>query len=114
MAQAQQPVEEEPFTRIDVSKAKELIDSGSVQLIDVREPHEWAAGHLANARHIPLGTLLNNASEYLTEDNIVFYCAAGVRSAVAAEMAAAIGREGLYNMEGGIVEWEKAGYPVER
>ena len=44
---------------------------------------------------------------------ILFYCAGGVRSALAAELAASVGIEGpLYNMEGGIEEWRKADFPV--
>jgi rhodanese-related sulfurtransferase len=44
----------------------------------------------------------------------VFYCAQGIRSAVACEVAAAVGVPKIYNLEGGIVDWVAKGYPVER
>ena len=50
----------------------------------------------------------------LDHKDIVFYCAAGVRSALACEMAAAMGRTRLFNVEGGIVAWEDSNLPLEK
>lgn len=105
--------EKEPFERIDVGQAKALIEQG-FKVIDVREPVEWIQGHIPNATHIPLNTLIAKAQELLKEDRLIFVCAEGVRSAVACEVAAAVGRTGLYNLEGGTVAWARAGYPLER
>ena len=105
--------EKEPFERIQVDQAKALMEKG-FKVIDVREPFEWAQGRIPNATHIPLNTLLAQAQELLTQDNLIFVCAEGVRSAVACEVAAAVGRTGLYNLEGGTVAWAKTGYPLER
>lgn len=105
--------EKEPFQRIDVDEAKALIDQG-YKVVDVREPFEWAQGRIPNATHIPLNSLLAKAQELITEDNIIFVCAEGVRSAVACEVAAAIGRTNLYNLEGGTVAWTRANNPLER
>ena len=103
----------EPFARIGVDEAKRLIDSGSVRLIDVREPAEWERDHLANATLIPLGQLIQRPGE-LGGDNIIFYCEMGQRSAVACEFAASLGLENLYNLEGGMQAWRQRGYPVEK
>ena len=105
--------EKEPFERIDVEQAKALIEKG-FKVIDVREPSEWDQGHIPNATHIPLNTLLAKAQEFLAEDNLIFVCAEGVRSAVACEVAAAIGRTNLYNLEGGTVAWGRMGNPLDR
>jgi len=105
--------EKEPFERIQVDQAKALMEKG-FKVIDVREPFEWVQGHIPNATHIPLNTLLARAQELLAGDNLIFVCAEGVRSAVACEVAAAVGRTNLYNLEGGTVAWARAGYPLER
>lgn len=107
------PTAQEPFQRIDVNRAKELIDQG-VTLIDVREPREITQdGKIANSQLIPMNQLLSNPRQYLHGDNVLFYCKVGQRSAIACEMAAAVGLKTLYNLEGGIVAWKKAGQPVE-
>lgn len=105
--------EKEPFRRIGVDEAKTLIEKGFT-VIDVREPFEWEQGRIANAVHIPLNTLLARAHELITDDNIIFVCAEGIRSAVACEVAAAIGRTNLYNLEGGTVAWTRANNPLVR
>ena len=105
--------EKEPFERIGVEEAKALMEKG-VKGIDVREPSEWEQGRIPNATHIPLNTLLAQAQELITEDNLIFVCAEGARSAVACEVAAAVGRTNLYNLEGGTVAWARADNPLER
>jgi rhodanese-related sulfurtransferase len=104
---------QEPFERIDVQRARQLIDGGAT-LIDVREPKEIPQdGKIANSELVPLNTLFANPRKYLTSDNVLFYCKVGQRSAIACEMAAAIGLTKLYNLEGGIEAWKKQGQPVE-
>ncbi|MGE5481701.1 MAG: rhodanese-like domain-containing protein [Bacteroidota bacterium] len=109
----QLPDPDEPFLRIDVDRARELIAAGS-QLVDVREPDEYAAGHIPGARLVPLNALLARPREHLRADDVVFVCAVGVRSALACEMAAAIGLTRIYNLEGGTEAWVSSGYPVEK
>jgi rhodanese-related sulfurtransferase len=105
--------EKEPFERIGVDEAKKLIEKG-FKIIDVREPFEWERGRIPSSTHVPLNTLLAKAQELITGDNIIFVCAEGVRSAVACEVAAAIGRTNLYNLEGGTVAWARENNPLER
>ncbi len=105
--------EQEPFARISVQEAKQLIDRGAVRLVDVREPAEWEKDHLANATLLPLGKLMQQPGA-LSEDNVVFYCEMGQRSAVACEFAASLGLEHVYNMEGGMQAWRQLGFPVEK
>jgi rhodanese-related sulfurtransferase len=105
---------QEPFQRVTAQQAKALIEQG-IQIIDVREPKEQVQdGKLANSTLVPLNTLFANPRDYLKEDNILFMCKVGQRSAIACEMAAAVGLTKLYNLEGGIEAWKKHGYPVER
>jgi rhodanese-related sulfurtransferase len=104
----------DPFERISAETAKQMIEKGGVVVVDVREPAEWAQGHIPEAVHIPLGTVLNRPQELPEQDGLIFVCAEGVRSAVACEVAAAIGRKQLYNLEGGTVAWWKQGYPLAK
>ena len=104
----------EPFTRIDVAEAKEMLRREDVVVIDVREPHEFANGHVPDANLIPVGAIFGRSDELPRDKEIVFVCATGQRSALAAEMAAAAGLNNpLYNLEGGTVAWIEAGEPVE-
>jgi rhodanese-related sulfurtransferase len=106
--------EQEPFRVINVDETKKLLEQGSYQLIDVREPYEYATGHLPGARLVPLRTLLNLPQQFLKTDDIVFVCASGERSAVACEMAAALGFKNIYNVKGGTSAWRAKGYPIEK
>ena len=104
---------EEPFRRISVDEARRMMESLHVQVIDVREPKEFVTGHIARSTLIPVDQLLSRSNELDEETDLIFVCAAGVRSALASEMAAAVGRTNIYNMEGGMEEWLRRGYPVE-
>ncbi|MCS7003333.1 MAG: rhodanese-like domain-containing protein [Dehalococcoidia bacterium] len=105
---------DEPFIRVTSEQAQELIASGKVRIVDVREPSEYARDHLANATLTPLGSILANPARLGTEGGILFVCEMGQRSAVAAEAAAAIGLTDLYNLEGGMASWRGKGLPVEK
>ena len=103
----------EPFTRIDVGEAKEKIDSGAVQLIDVRTPGEFMGGHAPGAINIPHMSVVSRKEELATDRELVMICQMGQRSALACEFAASMGFKDLFNVEGGTEAWIKAGYPVE-
>jgi rhodanese-related sulfurtransferase len=110
-----QPVVE-PFKRVSVEEAKEMIRRGEVVIIDVRQPDEYARGHIPGAKLIPLFTLLAQPRELLQEyagKKILFVCQVGQRSALACEMAAAVGLSELYNLEGGTERWAQTGNPIE-
>ena len=105
--------EGEPFSRIDVHEAKQMIDAGNVQVVDSREPHEHHDGHVPGSLNIPHMATLPRAGELAGDRPILFICKSGQRSAVAAEFAASVGLTQLYNVEGGHDAWAKAGYPME-
>lgn len=107
--------EREPFYRVDVAEAKQLITDGGLAVIDVREPHEYSAGHVPGATLIPVNSVWNRREELPKDKKLLFVCAVGQRSALAAEMAAAAGlpADHLYSLDGGTDAWRKAGEPVE-
>lgn len=105
----------EPYRRISVEEAREMQQEGAL-IVDVRRPDEWGAGRAAGAVHIPVDDFLAEAEAKLpAEGDLLFICAAGVRSALAAEMAAALGfeQERLYNVEAGTPKWIEAELPTE-
>lgn len=105
---------QEPFSRLSVQEAKDMLDKGDVLLIDVREPNEYRAGHVPGAQLIPLSTLPTHAGELDDEKPILFVCGVGQRSALACEYAAAAGKTNLYNLDGGTEGWVKSGLPVDK
>jgi rhodanese-related sulfurtransferase len=98
--------------QVSVQQAKDLIATGDVEVIDVREPHEWAGGHLPGARLVPLGQLRADAKTTLARDGVIFVCAAGVRSQTAARIAESSGLTRVFNLTGGTQSWAKAGFPL--
>ena len=105
--------ESEPFTRISVEEAKEMIDAGGVQVIDSREPYEHAEGHVPGSINIPHMATLPRNTELARDKPVLFICKSGQRSAVAAEFAASAGLTDLYNVEGGHDAWRQAGYDLD-
>ncbi len=77
----------------------------AIQLVDVREPNEWAAGHLAGARHIPLGRLSEAMAALDRSREVVVYCRSGARSAAAARQLQDAGFT-VSNLAGGILRWD--------
>ncbi|MEA2625047.1 MAG: hypothetical protein QOD06_1092 [Candidatus Binatota bacterium] len=95
----------------------------TVLILDVREPAEYGAGHIAGALHVPRGLLEAKADleyparEPLLEDRgqeIIIHCASGVRSAFAADVLQAMGFTNVCSMAGGFAAWQQSGQPVER
>ena len=111
MSQQQGPAE--PFGRLSAREASERVGSGELTVVDVREHWEYARDHIPNAKLTPLGQIISRPQDAITADNVLFVCEVGQRSAVAAEMAAALGMQHVFNLEGGMQAWRTAGLPVE-
>lgn len=94
-------------------EAAALIGGGGVDVIDVRDPRDWASGHLPGARSVPLDDLRAGARAHLPQDKVLFACARGMRSLTAAELAEAAGLTEVYSLDGGILAWAADGLPVE-
>jgi hydroxyacylglutathione hydrolase len=103
---------ESGFREAFVDEVKKLRDEG-YEVVDVREDWEWERGHIPGARHVVLGQILANPSGQSFSDKTVFQCQVGERSAVASEMAVALGVKDVVNFRGGFAAWKEAGLPVE-
>jgi len=93
-------------------QVSELLKSGEIQLVDVREPYEHEAGRIAGDRLVVLTELSDQAHTLDRERPIVFYCRSGSRSAMATEAFRGAGYD-AHNMEGGLLDWAAAGLPLE-
>jgi rhodanese-related sulfurtransferase len=92
-------------------EARELLAQGA-QLVDVRADHEWEAGRIEGAAHVPLAELAQRADELDRERPVVLYCRGGNRSSMAAEALAEAGFDAVKLGEG-IVGWHEEGLPLE-
>jgi rhodanese-related sulfurtransferase len=80
-------------------------------LLDVREPDEWAAGHIAGATHIPMGELTGRLDEVPREARVIAVCRSGHRSGMVAGYLAEGGWD-AYNLDGGMIAWAAGGRPM--
>ena len=102
-----------PFRDLKVDDIKKLIDDG-YHVVDVREGWEWDRGHLPGAKHVVLSSILANPTAQKFQDKTIFVCGVGERSAVASEMAVALGVKDVVNFRGGTKAWNDAGLPLEK
>ena len=107
-----------PYSTIGTDQAKSMIEAGA-HVIDVRQPDEWARGHIAEAELVPLNGIYSFGKALkdlqLPEDeDIIFVCASGQRSASASEIALVAGLKKVYNLANGMNGWTARRYPIER
>lgn len=107
-----------PYTTIGTDDAKRMIEAGT-RIVDVRMPDEWNYGHISEATLVPIqgiytfGKALQEQQLPLDED-LIFVCASGQRSATASEIASLLGFKKIYNLANGMNGWVNRRYPVER
>ena len=101
---------------VDHIAAMQLINHKNALMLDVREQSEYAAGHVLNSKLIPLGKLKERIGELekYRERPIVVICRSGQRSASACGLLGKQGFAQVYNLNGGIVAWQKASLPLEK
>jgi rhodanese-related sulfurtransferase len=93
-------------------QAAELLGARKILLIDVREPHEYAAQRIAGALLFPLSTLDALALPPDEPRRVGFQCGSGKRSALAAQARLAAGAPRATHLAGGIGAWKLAGLPL--
>jgi len=101
---------------VDHVAATQLINHKSALVLDVREQGEYDSGHILNSKLVPLGKLRERIGELekYRDKPILVVCRSGMRSASA---CALLGKQGFvqaYNLEGGVMAWQKASLPLER
>ena len=101
----------------DVAELKAKLDNkDNFQLIDCREQNEWDEAHIDGATLVPLSEFDQKYESILKDKNsqIIIQCRSGARSMKACMFLLSKGFTNLTNLEGGIMSWMNAGYPVAK
>ena len=102
------------IAQISVDDLSELLNSQKdLQVIDVRQPGEYGAGHVPSAVNAPLARVDERAPEFDPNRRTAVICAGGFRSSAATSILERLGFKNLLNVLGGTGAWIRAGYPVE-
>ena len=98
------------------SQVRQCLDNpetaGGTYLVDVREQSEFAAGHVPGTVLVPLRKIREEGSSLPHDRPVVLICRSGRRSTLAAIILQDLGYDNVYNMKGGMLAWEAAGFPV--
>ncbi len=101
---------------ISPSAAVTLINREKAQIVDICDKAEYDAGHLPNAKHIPLAELeakLGSSVKNKTTP-LILVCASGIRSAKAQAIAQKLGYDKAVSLQGGTAAWAAANFPLEK
>lgn len=101
---------------VETAGALQLINHKNALVLDVREKGEYDAGHILNAKLIPLGKLGGRLKEIENHRDrpVVVVCRSGQRSAAACALLNKEGFTQVHNLSGGVTAWQKANLPLER
>lgn len=102
--------------KVSILQAIQLINQGKSVIVDVREPAAFSAGHLRDAKNIPLKELSNRVSELdkFKSKSIIAVCQTGMQSAKAAAQLKKAGFSEAFSLDGGIAAWQAQGLPVAK
>jgi len=98
---------------ISPQQAQAMMKAGAA-MVDVREPAEWEEAHVAGSTLIPVGELKQEPGKAALAPKVLLLCRSGRRAAVAADAMSDLKNVKLFVVEGGIVNWQKAGLPVSK
>ena len=98
------------------TQATQLINREDALVVDVREPAEYATGHLPESRNIPAAQLAERVGELdgYKDKPLILVCQSGPRSTGACKQLIAQGFSRAHNLEGGIAGWREAGLPLKK
>ena len=104
----------EATKKVNPVEFSEVIAQPGVIILDVRTPEEFNAGHIANAININIAgsDFASEVSKLDENATVAVYCRSANRSALATNEMAELGFTDMYDMQGGIIDWEAAGGPV--
>ena len=100
---------------VDIHQYQKMPHEGRL-LIDIREDHEWEAGHAAGAIHLSRGIIERDIEARVPDKStpMVLYCGGGYRSVLAADSLRIMGYTNVISLDGGWRGWVEAGLPVEK
>ena len=101
---------------VNTTEATHLINREDALVVDVREPNEFAAGHVLGAKNVPLARIDASGAELAKKKQrpVIVYCDGSERSAKALATLKRQGFTRVANLSGGLAAWQQAGLPVEK
>jgi glyoxylase-like metal-dependent hydrolase (beta-lactamase superfamily II)/rhodanese-related sulfurtransferase len=100
------PPSEERLATIELDELRPLVESGEVEVLDVREPHERDQGYIPGSRNIPYRLVREWAEDLQGGKPVVTICSSGPRAGVAASVLAASGVDARPVLHGGVPDWD--------
>jgi rhodanese-related sulfurtransferase len=102
--------------RVSLLQATQLINQGKGVFLDVRDPAQFAAGHVRDARNIPQKELKSRISELdkFKSKTVIVVCSSGAQSARAVSQLKSAGFGEVYSLEGGLAAWQAQGLPTAK
>ncbi|MGX2039159.1 rhodanese-like domain-containing protein [Methylocaldum sp. MU1018] len=99
---------------VSPAEAVNLMNNENTVIVDVREPHEYANGHIENAKLIPLGKVEERAGELeaYKQNPVIVTCQSGTRSPQACKKLGGLGFTRVFELKGGMLAWGEQNYPV--
>jgi rhodanese-related sulfurtransferase len=103
-------------SRVSLLQATQLLNQGKSVVLDIRSPEDFAAGHIRDARHIPLKELKSRISELdkFKSKSVIVVCSSGAQSARAASVLKSAGFGEVYSLDGGLAAWRAQGLPTAK
>lgn len=102
------------YTIANTEALKSIVNSDDPLLIDVRQPSEYAGGHIPNAINIPLQTLTANLDQIPKDRLVILYCTTGYRTAMGVMSLQMLGYTNVRGFPPSIQGWKVAGEPLEK
>lgn len=102
--------------KVSILQATQLLNQGKTAVVDVREPSAFAAGHLRDAKNIPLKELPNRLGELdkFKSKPVIAVCQTGMQSAKAAAQLKKAGFSEVFSLDGGVSAWQAQGLPTTK
>lgn len=103
-------------SKVSLLEATQMLNSGKTIVLDVREPAAFAAGHVRDAKNIPLKDLPSRIGELekAKAKNVIVVCQSGVQSPKAATQLNRAGFNSVFSLNGGLAAWQAQGMPVAK
>lgn len=101
---------------VNTLEATQLINRNDALIVDVRDPAQYAKGHILGAKNVPLAEFERRAPELGKHKAkpVIVHCESGSRAGGALRALQKLGFGSVYNLSGGYAAWQQAGLPVER
>jgi rhodanese-related sulfurtransferase len=103
-------------TKVSLLQATQMINQGKTVILDVRDPTEFAAGHVREAKNIPLKELPKRVGELdkFKSKSVIVVCGSGVQSSKATTQLKSAGFNEAYSLNGGLAAWQAQGLPTAK